>query len=48
MSLGVCMLHHEWTDWLFVKTKLSCRTLLIIWFSSQLLGIKVQSCPALR
>ena len=39
-----------WTMWtiFLVQTKMSWRTLFIIWYSRQLLGIKVQSCPMLR
>ena len=38
----------RWFCFSLVQTKVSWRTLLIIWYSRPRLGIKVQSCPVLR
>ena len=42
-----CILNLNFSNFFLVQTKVSWRTLFIIWYSRQRLGIKVQSCPVL-
>ena len=43
-----CTLQKTKNLFFLVQTKMSWRTLLVIWFSRQPLGFKVQSCPVLQ